>query len=70
MGGDFAPQATILGACLALKEIFLEVEGIKNGITQEELSFAKSSLIKRFPANFETYRQISGNIISKIIQVI
>lgn len=51
----------------ALKEIFSEVDKIKDGITQDELTFAKSSLIKRFPSNFETYTQISGNIIRKII---
>lgn len=51
----------------ALKEIFFEVTKIKEGISLEELTFAKSSLIKRYPSNFETYRQISGNIISKII---
>ncbi len=51
----------------ALREIYYEINKIKEGITTDELMFAKSSLIKRFPANFETYRKISGNIISKII---
>ena len=51
----------------ALKEIFYELDHIKDGITSDELNFAKSSLIKRFPSNFETYRQIAGNIKSKII---
>lgn len=50
----------------ALKEIFYEIGKINEGITAEELEFAKSSIIKRFPSNFETYRQVSGNIISKI----
>ena len=51
----------------ALKEIFYEVDKINGGITADELEFAKSSMIKRFPSNFETYRQVSGNIISKIM---
>ena len=36
-------------------------------ITADEIKFAKSSLSRRFPSNFETYRQISANISSKII---
>jgi zinc protease len=51
----------------ALREIYSEINKIKGGITEEELAFAKSSLTKRFPANFETYQQISSNISSKII---
>jgi len=51
----------------ALREIYSEINKIKEGITLEELEFAKSSLTKRFPANFETYRQIAGNISSKIL---
>jgi zinc protease len=51
----------------ALKEIFYEVGKINEGIKADELEFAKSSMIKRFPSNFETYRQVSGNIISKIM---
>ena len=51
----------------ALKEILIELRNIKNGIISNELEFAKSSIIKRFPSNFETYRQLSANINSKII---
>jgi zinc protease len=51
----------------ALREIYSEINKIKDGITEVELEFAKSSLMKRYPANFETYRQITGNISSKII---
>jgi len=51
----------------ALREIYSEINKIKEGITEEELAFAKSSLTKRYPANFETYRQIASNISSKII---
>ena len=51
----------------ALKEIFYELNHIRKGITPDELNFARSSMLKRFPSNFETYRQIAGNISSKII---
>lgn len=51
----------------ALKEIFYEANNIRNGITLQEMIFAKSSLIKRFPSNFETYRQIAGNLTSKVL---
>jgi zinc protease len=51
----------------ALKEIFNELHNIKNGVTDEELSFAKSSIINKFPSNFETYGQVLSNFTSKII---
>ena len=51
----------------ALSEILLELRNLKNGISSKELEFAKSALVKRFPSNFETYRQISANINSKVI---
>jgi len=51
----------------ALREIYSEINKIKDGITEDELTFSKASLTKRFPANFETYRQIASNISSKII---
>ncbi len=50
----------------ALKEIFSEITKIREGITEDELRFAQSSLTKKFPLNFETYRQISLNIRNKI----
>lgn len=51
----------------ALKEIFYELENMQNGVTEEELNFAKSSVVNKFPLNFETYRQISSNAANKII---
>jgi zinc protease len=51
----------------ALNEILFELENIKLGVTEDELSFAKSSLVKKFPLNFETYRQIIANITGKIL---
>jgi zinc protease len=51
----------------AVKELMNELEGIKTGITVEEVDFAKSSLIRKFPSNFETYKQIASNLISMVI---
>lgn len=50
----------------AIKEIINEMNKIQNGVTNEELKFAKSSISKRFPLNFETYGQIASNISNKI----
>lgn len=50
----------------ALNEIFNELDNIRNGVTQEELSFAKSSIIRNFPLNFETYRQVASLIIGRV----
>jgi len=43
----------------AVLEIEKEVNGLKAEITNDEISFAKSYMIKRFPAQFETYTQIA-----------
>lgn len=51
----------------ALLEIDKELKKIKEGITSEELEFAKSSMIRKFPSNFETLRQISVNLIGKVV---
>jgi zinc protease len=44
----------------ALSEIFFEIERLKNGVTAEELEFAKTSLTRKFPLNFENYRQLTS----------
>ncbi len=51
----------------ALDEIFSELNEIKNGVSEEELQFAKSSVIRKFPANFESYGQVASNFVGKII---
>jgi len=51
----------------ALREIFKELNEIKEGATTEELDFAKSSLIRKFPSNFETNRHIASNISALVI---
>jgi len=49
-----------------INEIEKEINGIKQNISSEEIDFSKSYLIKRFPAMFETYSQISNNLSSLI----
>ncbi len=44
----------------AVKELFNELSGIRNGVKQEEIEFAKSSIIRKFPSNFETNSQIAS----------
>jgi zinc protease len=51
----------------ALNEIYYELNNIHCGVTEEELSFAKSSIIRKFPLNFETFRQVASHIIGKVI---
>lgn len=51
----------------ALNEIVCEIEKMRKGITEEELKFAKSSLLRKFPSNFESYSQIAANIIGQVI---
>ena len=50
-----------------LREINFELENIRNGVTERELQFAKDSIIRKFPLNFETYRQVASNFIGKVI---
>ncbi len=51
----------------AVTEIMNELKGILNGVTPGELDFAKSSLIRKFPSNFETYKQIASNLTGMVI---
>ena len=50
-----------------IREIISELKRIREGVTDEELEFAKSSLIRKFPLNFETYSQVAGNLTGKEI---
>ncbi len=52
----------------AIREISDEIEKLKSGITNEELTFAKTSLTRRFPLNFETYRHLTSNLSYMAIQ--
>ncbi len=51
----------------AVKEILFELKEIQNGAKKEELAFSKSSIVRRFPSNFETNKQITSNLISKYV---
>lgn len=51
----------------ALIEIYRELNNIKDGISEDELKFAKSYLIKKYPAMFETFGQISRNLNTKVV---
>lgn len=46
----------------AIIEILTELDQIKKNITNEELEFSKSFLIRRYPSLFETYSQTTNNI--------
>jgi zinc protease len=51
----------------ALNEIIKELNKIRDGVTVEELKFAKSSIVRKFPLNFETNSQVASNFIGKVI---
>jgi zinc protease len=51
----------------SIKEIISEIEKVKDGPSDEELEFAKSSLVRKFPSNFESYRKIAANIIGQVL---
>ncbi len=51
----------------AVKEILKEMDLIRENITNEELEFSKSSLIRRYPLTLETYPQIASMLNTKII---
>ena len=51
----------------SIKEIINELHGIRDEISEKELRFAKSSLMRKYPSLFETYGQIARNLAGKII---
>lgn len=51
----------------AILEIFNEIKKIQEEIRHDEIEFAKSYLIKQYPARFETYSQVGKNIESLVI---
>ncbi|PID61823.1 MAG: hypothetical protein CR986_02430 [Ignavibacteriae bacterium] len=66
LGGSFSISTSVKSenTADALKEILFELKEIQKTITQEEIDFAKSYLVRRFPALFETYNQIAANVSS------
>jgi predicted Zn-dependent peptidase len=67
--GDFcvATSVSTESTRAAVNEILLELERIKEGVTPEELQFAKTSLIRKFPSQFESDNQIISNLSSLVI---
>lgn len=51
----------------AVDEIFIEMEKIRDGLTNEEFTFAKSYLIKKYPLDYETNTSLAGRISSKLV---
>jgi len=51
----------------SVSEIFYELDRIRRDITDKELRLAKSSIIRKYPSQFETYGQIARNLMNKII---
>lgn len=47
----------------SISEILKELGKIRENISPEEVNFAKSYLIKRYPALFETYSQVASNLM-------
>ncbi len=50
-----------------VKEILFELEKIKQGATKQELDFTRSSVIRKFPSQFESDWQIASNLSSLAI---
>ncbi|MBN1300048.1 MAG: insulinase family protein [Melioribacteraceae bacterium] len=68
LSGEFVVSTSVQSEVTAdaIREILKELNNIKKGVTDEELEFSKSYLIKKFPSHFETYSQISSNISTLI----
>lgn len=60
-------SVNIENTAAAIKEIINELNGIRGGIKEDELEFAKASIVRKFPSNFETYRQIATNLTAFVI---
>lgn len=50
----------------AFTEIMNELNGLAQGITKEEIDFAKSYLSRRYPSMFETYGQLINHLTSMV----
>jgi zinc protease len=69
--GPFSASAGVQTAVTkeSVVEFMKELNGIRGAIpvTQEELEYNKQSLIRRFPAGFETTNQIAGQLSNLVI---
>ena len=64
LGSTFAVSTSVKteNTTESLKEILFELENAKTTLTDEEINFSKSYLIRRYPSLFETYSQVATNI--------
>lgn len=62
--GEFCVSTSVSteNTLAAVTEILNELEDIKNGVASKELDFAKSSIIRKFPSQFESDGQIASNL--------
>lgn len=51
----------------AVSEILKELKNIREEISEKELNFAKSNLVKTYPLKFETYAQLTGNLAALFV---
>lgn len=64
VGSTFAVSTSVKteNTIEALNEIMFELKNVKKTLREEEISFSKSYLVRRYPSLFETYSQIATNI--------
>ncbi len=64
VGGTFAVSTSVKSENTfeAISEILFELSNIRETISQEEIDFSKSYIIRRYPSLFETYSNIASNI--------
>lgn len=51
----------------AVREILKELRLIQEGVSDKELRFARSSIIRKFPSQFETYGQLTRNLSGLVL---
>jgi zinc protease len=64
---DVSTAVDIQNTAEAVSEILTELNSIRVNISEKEIDFAKSYLIKQFPSKFETYIQMARNIVPLIV---
>lgn len=64
VGSTFAVSTSVKteNTIEALDEIMFELKNVKKTLREEEISFSKSYLVRRYPSLFETYSQVATNI--------
>ena len=68
--GEFCVSTSVSteNTLAAVTEILNELENIKTGVTPQELNFARSSIVRKFPSQFESDGQIASNLSLLAIQ--